>query len=338
MDSRGMRLSIVVNMYNTAMYLPKCMDSLLAQDIDVTDYEIILVNDGSTDNSLELANEYVKKSECDSELPSIKVVSHANKGLAGARNSGVDMANGQYLCFVDPDDYIEKNSMSALLKQMDSEELDMLKFNYQKVDKNYNYLADTKDEASFDYSSKIMTGKQFMYERLGVACYVWTYIYRLDFIKKNNIRFIEGIYLDDTLWLPRVLQKCERINCINVRHQFYLQRSTSMVRITDKSVMPKKINGQIELIKTLQMQKNEANDSGVKMWYDKMIAHSVLTLLRLVARHEYESSDNVIRVLKQINVLPIQSYRTSMLNYIRYSFINISPKFFCKIVKYRQSC
>lgn len=282
-----MRLSIVVNMYNTAKYLPKCMDSLLNQDIDVNDYEVILVNDGSTDNSLELANEYVKESDANSEMPKIKVVSHANKGLAGARNSGVDMAKGQYLCFVDPDDYIEKNSISALLDKMDSEKLDMLKFNYQKVDENYNYLPDTKDEASFDYSSEIMTGKQFMYERLGVACFVWTYIYRLDFIRTNNIRFIEGIYLDDTLWLPRVLQKCERINCISVRHQFYLQRSTSMVRITDKSVMPKKISGQIELIKTLQMQKNETEDFGVKRWYDKMIAHSVMTLLRLVSQNDF---------------------------------------------------
>lgn len=330
-----MRLSIVVNMYNTAKYLPKCMDSLLNQDIDVNDYEVILVNDGSTDNSLELANKYVKESECDSECPTIRVVSHANKGLAGARNSGVDMAQGQYLCFVDPDDYIEKNSISALLDQMDSEKLDMLKFNYQKVDENYNYLPDTKDEASFDYSSKIMTGKQFMYERLGVACFVWTYIYRLDFIRTNNIRFIEGIYLDDTLWLPRVLQKCERINCISVRHQFYLQRSTSMVRITDKSVMPKKISGQIELIKTLQMQKNDAEDSGVKMWYDKMIAHSVLTLLRLVSQNDYSQTNKIIKTLKELRVFPLEKFRVSLKNRIRIDIMNINPKLFCFLSRSR---
>ncbi len=328
-----MRLSIVVNMYNTAKYLPKCMDSLLNQDIDVNDYEVILVNDGSTDNSLELANEYVKESDANSEMPKIKVVSHANKGLAGARNSGVDMAKGQYLCFVDPDDYIEKNSISALLDKMDSEKLDMLKFNYQKVDENYNYLPDTKDEASFDYSSEIMTGKQFMYERLGVACFVWTYIYRLDFIRTNNIRFIEGIYLDDTLWLPRVLQKCERINCISVRHQFYLQRSTSMVRITDKSVMPKKISGQIELIKTLQMQKNETEDFGVKRWYDKMIAHSVMTLLRLVSQNDFSQTEKTIKILKELRVFPLKKFRVSVKNRIRLDIINICPMFFCIISK-----
>lgn len=330
-----MRLSIVVNMYNTAKYLPKCMDSLLNQDIDVNDYEVILVNDGSTDNSLELANEYIKESDANSKLPKIKVASHANKGLAGARNSGVDIAKGQYLCFVDPDDYIEKNSISALLNQMDSEKLDMLKFNYQKIDENYNYLPDTKDEASFDYSSKIMTGKQFMYERLGVACFVWTYIYRLDFIRTNNIRFIEGIYLDDTLWLPRVLQKCERINCLNVRHQFYLQRSTSMVRITDKSVMPKKISGQIELIKTLQMQKNEAEDFGVKMWYDKMIAHSVMTLLRLVSQNDFSQTEKTIKILKDLKVLPLRKFRVSLKNRIRIDIININPKLFCFLSRSR---
>lgn len=328
-----MRLSIVVNMYNTAKYLPKCMDSLLNQDIDVKDYEIILINDGSTDNSLDLANDYVLQSKTKADLPAIKVISHENKGLAGARNSGVDMATGQYLCFVDPDDYIENNSMSALLKQMDSENLDMLKFNYQKVDEDYNYLPDTKEEASFDYSPKIMTGKQFMYERLGVACYVWTYIYRLDFIKSNNIRFIEGIYLDDTLWLPRVLQKCERINCTEMRHQFYLQRTTSMVRITDKSVMPKKINGQIELIKTLKKQKNDVDDSGVKMWYDKMIAHSVMTLLRLVSQNDYNKCSDIIKILDGIKVFPLYKFRVHHKNAIRINILNTCPILFCWLSK-----
>ena len=270
-----MRLTRVVNMYNTAAYMPKCLDTLLHQDIPQGDYEIILVDDCSTDNSLELANEYARKVngctktqintacaainidkqdeviknahstsvssdsphglECNqpqvltSELAApvianapnmptdeshveclqknvdcincekneknnvassdcekknqwhelIRVIHHEkNKGLAAARNTGIDAAKGEYLCFVDPDDYIEKNSLAALLKQMDDEQLDMLRFNYQKVDEQYNNVPDSEIEARFDYTPKIMSGTEFLAHRLGIGCYVWAYIYR----------------------------------------------------------------------------------------------------------------------------------------------------------------
>ena len=108
MEQVYMRLSIVVNMYNTASFFPRCMETLLDQDISPESYEIILVDDGSTDNSLALAQEYVTKSTSDATMPTIRVEHHANKGLAGARNTGLKAAKGKYLCFVDPDDYIKK--------------------------------------------------------------------------------------------------------------------------------------------------------------------------------------------------------------------------------------
>ena len=186
-----MRLSIVVNMYNTAKYMPRCMKTLLEQDIPQEDYEIILVDDCSPDNSLEMAKEYATL------YKNVRVCTHEkNKGLAAARNTGVDAAKGQYLCFVDPDDYIEKNSLAALLKQMDDEQLDMLRFNYQKVDEEYNNVPDSEIEARFDYTPGVMTGTEFLAHRLGVGCYVWAYIYRMEFVKQTGIRFFEGCFFD----------------------------------------------------------------------------------------------------------------------------------------------
>ena len=127
------RLSIISTLYKTAAYLPRCIDSLLNQDIPSDEYEIILINDGSPENDLEIAKSYA------SQYHNIKVVSHPNKGLAGARNTGLSIATGQYLCFVDPDDYILPNSFECLLNQMDDEHLDMLRFDYHVVNPLYYY-------------------------------------------------------------------------------------------------------------------------------------------------------------------------------------------------------
>lgn len=325
MEQTDMRLSIVVNMYNTASFLPRCMETLLQQDISPDSYEIILVDDGSTDNSLALAQEYAAKSMLDATMPTIRVEHHANKGLAGARNTGVDAAIGEYLCFVDPDDYIQENSLSVLLQQMDEERLDMLRFNYQKVDESGSIVPDVEAELTFDYSSHIMTGKEFLINRLSTACYVWAYIYRLNVIKSNNIRFIEGLYFDDTPWLPRVLQCVDRINCTSVKHQYYLQRSGSLVHTRNVESIKRKLQGQMALIEVLLLQKQQA-DSEIHIWYDYMLTHICISVLTTVAKYDYKNRRNYFKELKKI--LPLSDYKATKKTLKKVKIMNICPTFF----------
>lgn len=326
-----MRLSIVVNMYNTALYMPKCLDSLLNQDIPSSDYEIILVNDGSTDNSLELAEKYLAKSQEIENWPIFKIVNQENKGLAAARNAGIDVAGGKFLCFVDPDDYIEKNSLNELLSKMEDKNLDILRFNYQKVDEEYNSMQDSPSEANFNYSEGVMTGKEFLVNRLGIACYVWAYIYRLDLIRKNDIRFIETCYFDDTPWLPRVLIKAERVECVPVRHQFYLQRQGSMVRTQSIESIKRKVEGQIKLVSLLKEQM-QGLDSFVLRWYKKMLSHTVLSLLTSVAVSIYYEKNEYINKIKELNILPLSANGLEKNKRIKCCLINISPIFFCWLI------
>ena len=322
-----MRLSIIVNMYNTAAYMPKCINSLLYQDIPAEDYEIILVDDCSQDNSLALAEELRIKSEemrtKNQEYPIIKVVRHEhNKGLAAARNTGIDAAEGQYLCFVDPDDYIKKNSTAALLQQMDAEQLDMLRFNYQRVDENYNNIPDSEIEARFDYSPKIMTGTEFLAHRLGIGCYVWAYLYRLDFIKKAGILFFEGCFFDDTPWLPRVLQKAGRINVNPIRRQYYLQRSTSMVHACDKQAIIRRADMHMQLIDILLEQKQSAPRETYE-WYDMMVAHATVSLLTAIASIDYHLSKDYYKRLKVKNIFPLSESRASKKSVRKIQLLNL---------------
>ena len=120
-----MQLSIIVPVYNVADYLAKCLDSLLAQDLPQNEYEIIVVNDGSTDNSGEIAQQYADK------YANITLINQGNQGLSGARNTGIKCAKGDYIQFVDSDDYLEENVLGGLLKQVEKDNLDVLRFKYQ---------------------------------------------------------------------------------------------------------------------------------------------------------------------------------------------------------------
>lgn len=315
-----MRLSIIVNMYNTAKYMPRCMETLLEQDIPQSEYEIILVDDCSPDNSLEMAKEYA------AQYQNVRVCSHEkNKGLAAARNTGIDAAKGQYLCFVDPDDYIEKTSMAALLKQMDDEQLDMLRFNYQKVDEEYNNVTDSEIEARFDYTPGVMTGTEFLAHRLGIGCYVWAYIYRLDFIKSTGIRFFEGCFFDDTPWLPRILQKAQRVNVNPVRHQYYLQRTGSMVHSHNNQAAMRRADTQMQLIDILLDEKKEAAKETYG-WFDMMLAHSALSLLTSVACVDLRLSMDYYKRLKGKDIFPLTPYRASKKNTRKIKMLNVCPR------------
>ena len=329
MEQVNMRLSIVVNMYNTASFLPRCMNTLLDQDISVDSYEIILVDDGSTDNSLLLAQEYATQSTSNAAMPAIRVEHHSNKGLAGARNTGLKAAKGKYLCFVDPDDYIEKQSLAALLNQMDEENLDVLRFNYQRVDEEGNNLPDSEMEGSFDYSSKIISGIEFMHDRLTTSCYVWAYIYRRELITSNNIWFDESCYFDDVPWLPRILPLAQRIKCIDIRHLYYTQRAGSLVNTVDISAIKRKVDG---LLKVLELLLKHDIHGGIVDWYSRMYSQIITSVLTSVAVYLYDLRYDYIKRIKQYRIYPLSKQNTSNKTKNKISLINFSPMLFVWLV------
>ncbi len=291
-----MRLSIVTTMYNSAKYLPKCVDSLLDQDLSEDNYEIILINDGSPDNSLELAEQYASRHK------NIKVLSHANKGLAGARNTGLEAATGDYLCFVDPDDYVHPNIYGKLLGMMDEESLDMLRFNYVMVNEDYQIINKPKGTV-IDYSQQIMDGEAFLDDRLGYGCFVWSYVYRLSFLRKTGIMFKEGAYFDDTNWLPRVCSMADRIDSVDFVGYYYLQRSGSLVNSMTEEAKQKKVKGQVDLISSLKDFASQTHSEKVKHWCFSMISLTVLAIMSFAVE---EKKKDIIALVSGLDVFPLE--------------------------------
>ena len=130
-----MKLSVIIPVYNVAPYVRKCVESVLAQDLDPKDYEVILVDDGSTDGSGEICDSLVASQPLNlsASQPLMKVIHQENQGLSAARNAGIAVAKGKYIQFVDSDDYLEPNVLGGLVEQMERENLDVLRFDYQNV-------------------------------------------------------------------------------------------------------------------------------------------------------------------------------------------------------------
>lgn len=174
-----MKLSVIVPVYNVEKFLPRCLDSLLRQGLAIGDYEVICVNDGSPDNSAFILAEYEMKH------PDIfKIVTQENQGLGGARNTGTALAQGEYVTYLDSDDYIINNAYSYLLEHFCQDKPDVLCYNHRWI-----Y---TDGKALFD--SQAQPCGEVTYDGDGVEAYnrwplpfVWSKLYKRSFILQHRI-------------------------------------------------------------------------------------------------------------------------------------------------------
>ena len=319
-------LSFIIPLYNSAQWLHKCLYSVLNQDIPESELEIICVNDGSPDNSADMAREIAR------EHPCIIVIDQENQGPSGARNTGMRHATGKYLCFVDPDDFVEPNVYGGLIRQMEEQQLDMLRFDYQVVNEHYEIIPKRPFELKFDYTPQLMTGTQFLTERLDIACNIWRYIYRTDIIIKNNIWCYVGDYYDDTPWLPLVLMKAERMNICDTVVYDYLERSDSLVNAKSPKAVQRKIDGKVMLLEILTEQLKSIDNMDVRSWYDVIIVHATSSLLTLVGIYKYASRNQYLKRLKQLNLYPLSTCKAEKKAQRKIRTINLCPQLFLWLV------
>lgn len=322
-----MKLSIIVPVYNVADYLPKCLDSLLAQDLPQNEYEIIVVNDGSTDNSAEIAQQYADK------YANIALINQTNQGLSGARNTGIKNTKGEYIQFVDSDDYLEENVLGGLMKQVDEGNLDVLRFKYQNVRINiegeYEIFKPYKSSSFlFDnYSSDATEGLNFLNKRFGIACYAWAFILKREIL--NDCIFKPGIYFEDTEWTPRMILKSQRIASTDTIVYNYLMREGSITKAVNKNKQRKVIEDKIKLIDSLLEHSNGLED---KSWFERMIAGTVLSTIGCIAADFYDERKKYLKDLKQRNIYPLSYNKTTKGTMRKLQLINLSPSLYCWLI------
>ena len=266
-----MKLSIIVPVYNVEAYLQKCVTSLLNQDLPASDYEIILVDDGSTDGSGMLCDTLA------AEHGNIRVIHQQNRGLSGARNAGIAASAGQYAMFVDSDDFLESSVLGDLVMQGEDMDLDFVRFNYQNVNEAGEVFEPNKYAKPFvDFSDEVCDGVTFLNERLGYACYACQFMVRTSLLKKEGNGFKEGIYYEDVEWTPRILLQADKVASTDKIVYNYLFRTGSIARNTDIEKRRKALRDKLSILEGFEGLRKQVRDG---RWFRGMTAQVVLSVL-----------------------------------------------------------
>ena len=256
-----MRLSIIIPVYNVEKYICQCVASLLKQDFD--DYEIIIVNDGSTDKSIEIIRRTFNP------LPKhTKIIDRPNGGLSCARNTGFKEACGDYVWFIDSDDWIKENILADIVCSLDG--CDILCFNsyfsYHDEKSTITIVANNNKES-------ITTGRKAACDKHFTV--VWACIYSRKFLLENGFIFKEGIIHEDTLYTPCVLYTAKTVKFNNNPVYFYRIRKGSTVN----SLSEKHVHSLMTVIDGLvDFCSHKVKNEDIKAWSDN-INDAVLNLM-----------------------------------------------------------
>lgn len=247
-----MKFSIVVPVYNVEAYLDNCLASLQAQDF--ADFEVICVNDDSTDRSREILSAWASK------MPQIRLIDRENGGLSAARNTGLAAATGDYVVFVDSDDWVESSMLSRLAEETRDE--DMLCYACRKSDSGTtdNLLPERTDGWSY-YNRHALEHREVAF-----VC-VWQRCYRRQFLIDNSLYFREGILHEDNEFTPRACLYAKSIKVIpNVLYNY---------RVRPGSIMTTRGLRSKESLITIGNELSElfSNENGI----DKPIVYQALT-------------------------------------------------------------
>ncbi|MGM9868299.1 MAG: glycosyltransferase [Sodaliphilus sp.] len=220
-----MKLSVIVPCYNVEGYLPRCVDSLLHQDLAENEYEILLIDDGSTDATAAICDRYA------AEHTHVSAIHQTNSGQGAARNTGLDLAKGSYIFFVDSDDFVPENRFGALVRIAEKHQLDVLGFHSADVVEHNEAPILPAFEGEV---TKVLTGAQYLSENT-MQGPVWWFFTRRELIEREQLRFAQNRKLEDSPFTPDVILSAERMAQVDDVCYFYVNRATSTMHSNDKA-------------------------------------------------------------------------------------------------------
>lgn len=263
-----MKFSIVVPVYNVELYLRKCIDSIINQTYK--DYELLIINDGTKDNSQAIIDEYVK------QYPEyVKSFIKENGGLSDARNYGIQRSNGEYLVFVDSDDFIEPKLLEKLNNEIEkNNNVDVIGYHTEIFDKDYNLYEVLKKPVFSNLNGEEALVNLIKNAKLFETA--WGYCYRADFWKKNEFKYAKGLLHEDLGLTPEIMLKAKSVSVIDYDAYGYYQSENSIMRSGS-------INYEKEYKKTLDLvqhfdrfyeilENNQFNKNAKKELYNYLVS------------------------------------------------------------------
>lgn len=256
------KISVIIPIYNVEKYIKQCLESVLNQTYK--NLEIILVNDGTKDSSMEIIEEYLLDER-------IIVINKENGGLSSARNYGLEKVTGEYIYFLDSDDWLEENTLEILINN--SNDVDIVRGNFYYYDeiKNTKILPKFKLEYNKNLEAKFLLQD-------GVEIMVWNKLYRTSFIKKNNLKFVEGIIHEDEEFTFKTYMLNPKVEYLEkVTYNYRINRANSIMNGSKKN---SSINSLGKIVENFEKQLKFISNPFIQLRYILRVYYLKIFLFR----------------------------------------------------------
>lgn len=296
-------LSIIIPVYNAGRFIKHCLDSIYSNINHNLNFEVILVNDGSKDSSLEVIHNYFESFNHKNHV----IVTQENAGASAARNKGLDMAKGDYIWFIDADDYVEKDSLETIEDHLNSEDRDyVLKFNFNRINNgtatknSFSFL--NGDPVYFDDYNFILKHK---------PSFLWLTILKREIINRNNLRFINGIKnIEDFEFNTRYFYFDQKVKQIDKVLYNYVDNMDSTSRNISIDNLKKLAEDSFTVHKSLQNWRDDLDFQKDKEVVSHILNHSVMGFFFSLIYKNYpiQYFENYYKEYKAVGLLPVKSF------------------------------
>ena len=320
-------ISVVVPVYNVQLYLVKCIESIIKQTY--SNWELILINDGSTDLSGDIANSYALQEK------RIKVIHQENKGVSSARNRGIEEVQGEYICFIDSDDWVDPDFLEQFNVDEKNADFYVSGALYNVADKIYSY----KKYDSFYSNDANLIGKEYVRQNLFMNGYTWGKLFKTQIVRKYHCLFNNTLsYNEDHLFVFEYVSYIQSIVITNTANYHYLVFDNSDRKLS------KKFNCYAKLLLTSNLFESNINllsdsfnfsDTVKTDLYKKFVIETRLQAAKALFKEPNSSINNIIRIEKTfwINYINKNTVNTSRMNkLVLFILTKINSIFFIKII------
>ena len=303
-----MKLSVIIPLYNKEKYIERCIKSLMAQDMDPDEYEIIIIDDGSTDSGKMIAQNIA------AQYGNIRLKCQENSGPGAARNNGISEARGEYLYFLDADDFVSPNVFRILLDICMENKLEILEFNSREIEEGTAPgLTESPIEITQKPSDPLMDGISFLSE-YDFRNEVWRYFIRKSFLLDTGIQFSEDMKAyEDLIFTANTFLRSNRITKVNLDAHRHVTVPGSIVRSKNPKTNLEFINGMVKAVERLDVliknldRSHEKYTEAVK----KVKAKQQAVVFALIIRafkyrlHSWKDLKSILAKMKKLEAYPI---------------------------------
>lgn len=290
------RLSFIVPFYGVEQYIEKCIRSLYAQDIPMEEYEVICVDDCCQDGSRAIVERLHQ------EYPTLRLICHErNKKIGGARNTGLALANGQYVWFVDSDDELYPNTLKTLLAIAEENRLDILQFDYARG---------KSENISSVQVSAILDGETYLFQEntgkwVGKVSGAWRQLFLRKFLLTGGLKYIEDAMYEDTDYLLNAFLVASRVQYIDLCAYYYRCNSNSITQVRPSPIkLAWMVNQMLRCAKLIPCAKTDI----AKLRIAEMVRMTFSSLRQYVKTFDFQERKVYIRNLSTLNIMEYRLY------------------------------